>query len=71
MQKEELKDPSLEPKVNIRTFRNSPEVESFYRFIHENNLRRESAIIMQKVVIMMGGSKKKTPKKRGRKKKVQ
>ncbi len=30
-----------------RNFRNSIEIENFYRFIHENDLRREAKVMLE------------------------
>ena len=61
-----------EPKANIRTFRSSPEVENLYRFISDNNLRRESQIIIDTVYKAIKAKEKAAKKalKRGRKKKA-
>lgn len=58
-----------EVKTNIRTFKSSPEVENFYRFISENGLRREARMIVEVVHKAWKNSQKKN-KKRGRKKKT-
>lgn len=60
-----------EPKANIRTFKSSPEVENFYRFVSENNLRREALMIVESVhkAITLKEKAAKKAKKRGRKKK--
>jgi hypothetical protein len=50
--------------MNIRTFRNSADVENFYRFVNESGLRREAAIILDKVHKVIA------VKKRGRKPKA-
>ena len=51
--------------VTIKNFKNSSEVENFYRFIHDNDLRSEAKQLVQIVL------KSITPqKKRGRKKSV-
>lgn len=50
----------------VKTFRNNVDIENFYRFIHENDLRREATTMLEFVQ-----SKLAKPKKRGRKKKIQ
>ena len=35
-----------EPVVALKSMKSNVEVESFYRFIHENNLRREAHQLM-------------------------
>lgn len=47
-------------------FKSSQEVEAFYRFIHENGLRREAQTVLKTVHAKMKQLNKK--KKRGRKK---
>jgi hypothetical protein len=42
-------DPSLEiaePKTP-KNFRSSPDIENFYRFVHENGLRRQAHIVFE------------------------
>lgn len=38
-----------ETLANPKKFRSSVEVESFYRFIHENDLRKESLEIIERI----------------------
>lgn len=57
-----------EATVNIRTFRKNPDVENFYRFIFDNNLRVEARSLVENLFTAMGG---KTTKRKRRKKKVQ
>lgn len=48
---------------SIKGFKNTTEVENFYRFVHDNNLRDEARVLMEVAL------KSITPaKKRGRKK---
>lgn len=49
-----------------RGVKNNPEVENFYRFVQENDLRREANMIFTEIVKFM-----KPQKKRRRKKKLQ
>ncbi len=51
---------------SVKNFRSNVEIENFYRFIHENDLRRETISMLEFV-----HSKLAKPKKRGRKKKIQ
>ena len=61
---------SNEPaKYNMRTFRSSADIENFYRFIYDNDLRGEAKQILELVVKAMKPKKKKS--RRGRKKKIQ
>ncbi|MCK5072413.1 MAG: hypothetical protein KAQ98_03240 [Bacteriovoracaceae bacterium] len=53
----------------IRNFRNSTDIESFYRFLSDNDLRREAKSILG---IVVGGLKKmNSRKKRKNKRKLQ
>lgn len=56
------------PKA-IRNFKHNSDIENFYRFVHENGLRREASIILGKVHSFINGAKKK--KARKSKKKIQ
>ncbi|MCP4912570.1 MAG: hypothetical protein GY909_05585 [Oligoflexia bacterium] len=51
---------------NFKSFRTSDELEAFYRFVHENDLRREAKMALEYLVDKI----KPAPKKRGRAKKV-
>jgi hypothetical protein len=35
---------------SIKKFRQSPEIEGFYRFIHENDLQREALAILERII---------------------
>lgn len=60
---EELKGGVVAPATTIKNFKNSAEVENFYRFINDNGLRVEAKKLIEVVL------KQITPvKKRGRKK---
>jgi len=39
-----------ETLANPKKFRSSVEVESFYRFVHENDIRRESLEIIERII---------------------
>lgn len=52
----------------VRNFRNSTEIETFYRFIHDNGLRREAKQMLEAVYSHIGGTKI-GKKGKGRKKK--
>jgi len=56
-----------EATTNIRTFRNSADIENFYRFVHENGLRREAAIILDKIHSVIGAKKKRGRKAKAKK----
>ena len=51
-----------------RNFRTNPEVENFYRFIYENDLRAEAQKIFEQIVASM---KKETKKRKRRAKSSQ
>ncbi len=59
----------FEGAVNIRTFKKTPEVESFYRFVYDNNLQKEARLIIEKIYTDF--LNKKVPKKRRKSKKLQ
>ncbi len=48
-----------------KSFRNTAEIENFYRFIHENDLRKEAKMIFEQLHahIKMQKKKKKTRRK--------
>lgn len=48
----------------LRNFRGAPDIEHLYRFVHENDMRREAKMILERVVDALA------PKKR-RKRKLQ
>ncbi len=48
-----------EVSAAIKTFKATSEVENFYRFIHENNLRLETETLLKVVLKSLSGSKKK------------
>ncbi|MBL6989121.1 MAG: hypothetical protein ISR65_05060 [Bacteriovoracaceae bacterium] len=43
-------------------FRNNPEVENFYRFIHDNHLRREASIMLESAAEKIWGKRKRQKK---------
>ena len=38
--------------MSPKKFRQSPELEGFYRFIYENDLRREASLIIEKILLI-------------------
>ena len=54
---------------NIRNFRTAPDIENFYRFVHENDLRAEAKKVLELIVSERKALAKKKKKTRGRKKK--
>ena len=55
---------TTEPEVakGGRNFRNSPDIENFYRFVHENDLRKEAKAVLELVVAAQKPKKKKRRK---------
>ena len=53
-------------KAALKTFKQSDEVQDFYRFVHENNLRRDAKTMIETLVAKV----KATSKKKGRRKKT-
>lgn len=49
--------------ITLRNFRKSPEVENFYRFISENDLRREALMILEVITSKLAQKKKKKSRK--------
>ena len=46
-------------KSGVRNFRNIADIENFYRFVYENDLRREAKMVLQAIC----GEQKKAKKK--------
>jgi hypothetical protein len=46
--KEEVKE------ITAKGFRANADIEVFYRFVHENNLREEARVLLQAIVDKMG-----------------
>ena len=55
------------PEVGLRSFKKSTEIENLYRFINDNNLRREAKMILELVCQKLNVKKK---KKKGRPKNI-
>ncbi|MFK8137674.1 MAG: hypothetical protein AB8E15_04855 [Bdellovibrionales bacterium] len=59
MQKEDIKDenglenatPADSLPSSFKKFRRLPEIEAFYRYIYENDLRKEGKQILEKIII--------------------
>ena len=54
--KVDLAQPSVTPEANpklVRNFRNNTEIESFFRFVHENDMRAEAKKIFEVIVAKM------------------
>lgn len=50
-----------------KNFRNSPDIENFYRFVHENDLRREAKAALELINTVLNPKKK----RKRRSKKIQ
>jgi hypothetical protein len=48
--------------TSIKKFRQSPEIEGFYRFIFENDLQREAFDILEKIIVRRKALKAHKPK---------
>ncbi|MCB0384285.1 MAG: hypothetical protein KDD43_02750 [Bdellovibrionales bacterium] len=48
---------------SLKKFRRSPEVEGFYRFVYENDLRFEAGEILDKIILRRRQEKKAKRKK--------
>lgn len=55
------------PVKGIRSFRSNVDVENFYRFVHENNLRREAKMLLDIAYAQIVKSQKKRKKRNARK----
>lgn len=44
--------------VTIKNFRSNSDIENFYRFIHENGLRREAFMLMEYAISKVAKVKK-------------
>ena len=68
IQSSSLEDTALELKSkSSRGIRNNPEIENFYRFVQENDLRSEAKLAIFNIVEFMKPAKKKRRKKRSKK----
>ncbi|HLT22034.1 MAG TPA: hypothetical protein VKZ84_01255 [Bacteriovoracaceae bacterium] len=57
MSKSENTEKSTEA-VTIKNFRNNSDIENFYRYIHENGLRREAFMLMEYAISKVAKVKK-------------
>lgn len=48
-----------EVPTSLKKFRQSPEIEGFYRFIYENELRIEASEIIDKILVVRKDKSKK------------
>ncbi|MGE0529328.1 MAG: hypothetical protein AB7G93_21035 [Bdellovibrionales bacterium] len=53
---------------SIKKFRQSPEIEGFYRFIYENDLQREGFEILEKIIQRRKALRQKTKAAKGKSK---
>lgn len=51
-----------EAKAAVRNFRSSVDIETFYRFVHENDLRREARLILELIHSKMTVKKERKPR---------
>lgn len=49
---------------SVKKFRQSPEIEGFYRFIFENDLQREALVILERIIHERKEKKAKLPLKK-------
>jgi len=47
---DEVATPSSTPSGNLKNFRHHPEMENFYRFVYENDLRFEALEIFNEIL---------------------
>ncbi|MBF0359591.1 MAG: hypothetical protein HQK49_01175 [Oligoflexia bacterium] len=47
----------------LKNFRHSQDIENFYRFVHEHELRREAKIILDRIFAYTSKAKKKKKNK--------
>ncbi len=52
----------IKPKAAKKNFRTSADIENFYRFVSENNLRREAKLVLQAIMKTVHDSKRKGKK---------
>lgn len=60
---EEQTDEQVEITRALRNFRNIPEIEHFYRFVYDNNLRRETKLVFEAITSAIASQKKVNKKK--------
>ncbi len=60
---EEQSDEQVEITRALRNFRNIPEIEHFYRFVYDNNLRRETKLVFEAITSAIASQKKVNKKK--------
>lgn len=57
------------PEQVVKNFRTMPEIEAFYRFVHENDMRREALIAMTAIVSKIQAKRKKNSRANAKKNK--
>ncbi len=50
MSKEETVTVQTDAERSFKNFRTLPEIENFYRFVHDNDLRREALMALSAIV---------------------
>lgn len=51
-----------EVKTGVRNFRTIPDIENFYRFVYENDLRRETKLALSVIIRKLNAATKKSKK---------
>lgn len=64
-----MTDKELNPSMNeaersFKNFRTISEIENFYRFVHENDMRREALMALSAIVGKVQGKKKRSRSKK-------
>ncbi len=59
MSKEETVTVQTEAERTFKNFRTIPEIENFYRFVHDNDLRREALMALSAIVSKAQSQRKK------------
>ncbi len=59
MARQTQKNTKVKVDPQIKSFKNSSEIETFYRFIHENSMRHEAKVLIGTILKKL----KKKPKK--------
>lgn len=60
---DEQTDKQVEITRALRNFRNIAEIEHFYRFVYDNNLRRETKLVFEAITSAIASQKKVNKKK--------
>ncbi|MFZ4712294.1 MAG: hypothetical protein ACOYL6_01165 [Bacteriovoracaceae bacterium] len=52
----------VDPAIGPRNFRHNPDIENFYRFVHDNSLRHEAKVLFKTILDKVKKSAKKKEK---------